>query len=56
MVYTMYIPALGNIHGISMVYTMDIPCIIFIGVPGGQLLLIIINNRKIDRTNTINSK
>ncbi len=33
MVYTMYTPALGNIHGISMVYTMDIPCKIFIGVP-----------------------
>ncbi len=29
----MYIPALGNIHGIFMVYTMDIRCKIFIGVP-----------------------
>ncbi len=29
----MYIPALGSIHGISMVYTMDIPSKIFIGVP-----------------------
>ncbi len=29
----MYIPALGNIHCISMLYTMDIPCLIFIGVP-----------------------
>ena len=33
MVYTMYIPALCNIHGICMVYTIHIPCKIFIGVP-----------------------
>ena len=29
----MYIPALCNIHGICMVYTIHIPCKIFIGVP-----------------------
>ncbi len=41
MVYTMYMPALGNIHGTSMVYTMDIPCEIFIGVPDAYDIAII---------------
>ncbi len=33
MVYTMYIPALCNIHGICMIYTIHVPCKIFIRVP-----------------------
>ncbi len=40
MVYTMFIPALGNIHVIYMVYNMDIPCIIFIGVPDVRVGLV----------------
>ncbi len=39
MEYTMYIPALSNIHGICMVYTIHIPCKIFIGaqVPSSRM-------------------